>query len=328
MPPRRISVVVTTYNWPQALEKVLRALARQTLLPAEVIVADDGSGEDTRACLQRMAASYPVPLRHCWQEDQGFRVARARNLAIASASGDYVVLLDGDMVPHPSFLADHAAIARRGHFVQGSRVLTTAGVRDRLLATDQPWPSLFDRARGKRRYTLRLPAVARAWAWLGTRWSDAGIKTCNQGWWREDLVALNGFDERYVGWGREDKDLAVRALHLGLGCRPMRFAGLAAHLHHLERHDEGASPNDGLLDETRADPHRIRSLIGLDRHPHTPPSMPPDLRGLSSHAIPDGIPVHQPPIAAVGCTQAPQAVAVQTGRHRIAALPEQYPRCR
>lgn len=263
--PASVSVVVTTYNWPEALEKVLLGLARQTHLPDEVIIADDGSGEPTRQMLLRVARDYPVPLRHSWIPDQGFRASLSRNRAIAATRGDYVILLDGDMVPHPRFISDHIAAARPGTFVQGMRVLTTEEGRDRLLAAARPQWGFFDRGIKRRRHTLRLPLVARVWGRLSRGSSVDAIKTCNQGWWRSDLLNLNGFDERYEGWGREDKDLAVRAVHAGLQRKSLRFAGLAAHLYHRERHDGETSPNDHLLAETLRNP-RARNAVGLDRH--------------------------------------------------------------
>lgn len=275
----RASVVITTYNWPQALDVALAALARQRTLPFEVVVADDGSREDTRELIERSARNYPVPLRHSWQEDRGFRVALARNRAIAATGGDYVLLLDGDMVAHPMFVADHLRAARRGSFVQGQRVLTDETGRDRLLSGETLQLGFFDRGLTRRRHTLRVPALAA----LGLRGSQgrstAAIKTCNQGWWRDDLVALNGFDERYEGWGREDKDLAVRAFHAGLQRRSLRFAGLATHLYHRERHDDGESPNDALLSDARSS-GRVRAPLGLDRHLAEFAEHPlPDLRG-------------------------------------------------
>lgn len=265
VPPDRCSVVVTTYNWPEALRLVLAALARQDSLPGEVIVADDGSGEATRALLHAVARDFPVPLRHSWIEDRGFRVALARNRAIAAASGDYVLLLDGDMLAHPRFVADHCRAAQRGTFVQGMRVLTDPTGRDRLLSGEAQALGFFDRGLTRRRHTLRIPLLA-ALALRASRGRNRrAIKTCNQGWWRDDLVALNGFDERFQGWGREDSDLALRAFHAGLERRSLRFAGLATHLHHRERHEAGESVNEPLLAETLR-LGRIRSEVGLDGH--------------------------------------------------------------
>src|SRR5690606_5625206 len=265
----------------RALGRVLDSIAGQTRLPDEVIVADDGSGPDTAALLKARAARFPTASRHVWQEDQGFRAGRARNLAIAASRGDYLLLIDGDMVLHPEFVADHLRFATPGRFVQGSRVLTDPRVRDDIL-TDPgrlptPWQAgirrrrntlrlpalarrLFDRPPRprvaphprrpdalptgpgrlptpgqagirRRRNTLRLPALARRLFDRPPR-PPRAIKTCNQGWWRADLLRLNGFDERMHGWGREDVELAWRAHHAGIACRHLRFAALAWHLHH------------------------------------------------------------------------------------------------
>ncbi len=280
--PDRCSVVITTYNWPRALRLALAALARQHVLPHEVIVADDGSGEETRALIHEAARDYPVPLRHSWIEDRGFRVALARNRAIAATSGDYVLLLDGDMVAHPMFVADHQRAAMPGSFVQGMRVLTDAWGCQRLLDGDKQALGFFDRGLARRRHTLRVPPLAALSLRASRSQSRRAIKTCNQGWWRADLVAINGFDERFEGWGREDSDLALRAFHAGLQRRSLRFAGLATHLYHRERHEAGESPNERLLAETLAS-DRVRSPAGLDRH----------LAEFAAHPLPDLRPAHR-----------------------------------
>jgi glycosyltransferase involved in cell wall biosynthesis len=238
----RISVAVITYNWPAALEQVLRALAAQSELPYEVIVTDDGSQPATRELVARIAQSYPVRLVYLWQTDDGARMSRARNRAIAAAQGDYLILLDGDMVTERHFVADHHAYARRGCFVQGSRVLTDAPLTRRMLEQNARAPGLFSRGIERRRHTLRLPALARWYARPGTK--QRGIKSCNMAFWRDDLLRLNGFNEAMTGWGREDTELAVRAFHAGLLRRELRFSALATHLYHPTRKHPG----------TRADP--------------------------------------------------------------------------
>ena len=264
-PPASISLVVTTYNWKEALARVLDSAVRQTRLPDEVIVADDGSRADTADLVAAAACGYPVPLRHAWQDDLGFRVGRARNLAIAAAQGEYVLFVDGDMVLERHFVADHARAARRGSFVQGSRVLTGPAFRERMLSHPAERPTPLARGVTRRRNALRSLVLSDAWFALNRRTTPHAIKSCNQGWWRADLVRLNGFDERMEGWGREDVELAWRARHAGLACRQMRFAGLAYHLHHQERHQDGASPNDRLLAET-IEHGLTRCERGLDAH--------------------------------------------------------------
>ena len=271
----RVSVVVVTYNWPQALDLVLRALARQSTLPAEVIVTDDGSRADTRELLAATAKNYPTRLVHLWQTDDGARMSRARNRGIAAARGDYVVFLDGDMLAQRDFIADHVEFAQRGCFVQGSRVLTGERCSARLLAQQQIDLGFFVPDIERRRHTLRIPALARLWARPHTR--EAGIKSCNWGFWREDLLALNGFNEAMAGWGREDNELALRAFHMGLQRRDLRFAGLAAHLWHATRKNVVDNPNDAVLTATRTS-GAVRCDLGLDQHLAEFSLPPADLR--------------------------------------------------
>lgn len=271
----RISVAVITYNWPEALALVLAALAAQSELPHEVIVTDDGSQPATRATLERIAPDYPVRLVHLWQPDDGARMSRARNRAIAAAQGDYIILLDGDMVAERHFIADHHAFALAGCFVQGSRVLTDAALTRRMLDGGLAMPGFFSRGIERRRHTLRLPALARWYAQPGTK--QRGIKSCNMGFWRDDLVRVNGFNEAMTGWGREDTELAVRAFHAGLLRRELRFSALATHLYHRTRKHVVGNPNDRIVDDTRAR-GLVRCELGLDQHLSEFSKAPEDLR--------------------------------------------------
>lgn len=284
--PASVSLVITTYNWPEALRFVLESARRQSRLPDEVLIADDGSGEATRAMLAEVARDFPVPLRHVWQPDDGFRAARSRNRAIAAASGEYVIILDGDMVMHRHFVADHVAAAKRGTFVQGSRLFAGPEISARMQRERLFEPGLFAPGLKRRRHTLRIPLLS--WLQLVTseKISVKYIKSCNQGYWRADLLRVNGFDERMVGWGREDDEVAARLFHCGIPRRLLRFGGLATHLHHTERHNDGASPNDVYLADTRA--RRVtRCEFGMDVHVAEFAAAPvPDLRHAALLAAP------------------------------------------
>ncbi len=256
----KVSVVVITYNWPDALERVLEGLARQTTLPYEVIIADDGSGPATAALIARMAPTFPVPLRHQWQEDQGFRAARARNRGIAASRGDYIVLLDGDMLVHPDFIADHLMLAERGYFLQGGRLKATPEESRRLLAGGQPvfapWVKAnFDEFDGTRRlYAFRAPALAR---WKARSRNGGRVMSCNMSFWRDDLMQVNGFDERMEGYGAEDRELAARLENAGLRRRALKWSALAVHLWHDSRSppdvDDMSLPNNRLFLATRTE---------------------------------------------------------------------------
>lgn len=292
-----VSIIITTYNWPRALELVLQALAKQTHPPLEIIVADDGSRPDTGELVRRIARDYPVPLRHYWQEDRGFRAGRARNGGILSAAGDYVILLDGDMITHPKFIADHLMLAQRGSFVQGTRLRVTEGETARLLAGGKPkfhpWVDAYYRPSksepSKLHYGKRIHALR--WLWLArlkARSRKGGhVMSCNMAIWRDDLIRVNGFDEAMEGYGSEDLELAARLQNAGLHRRQLKFAGLAIHLEHSSRApddpDDPGMPNNIILKRTRTEGIRWCEL-GLTQH--EPVSLP-DLRALKA-PLPSG----------------------------------------
>jgi len=259
----RISLIITTYNWPQALDLVLTSVSRQTRLPDEVIVCDDGSGVETAKVVAHRAAQLKTPLHHVWQENRGFRAGRSRNRGIAAARGDYIIAIDGDMVLHEHFVADHAHAARPGWFVQGVRIPTTPEGAQRLLRGGATSFNVLTPGLRRRHLAVRSRFLAR---WFSpTPVAMPRMKSCNQGIWRDDLIAVNGFEENMIGWGPEDKECCARLLNHGVRGRELRFAALAAHLYHPVRSPTGVNPNDALLDATLAN-RRTRCQLGLDQH--------------------------------------------------------------
>ena len=228
--PASATLVIATYNWKDALELVLESVKRQRRPPDEVIVADDGSGEDTGVLVRRAQRDFPVPLRHVWQADDGFRAGAARNKAIAAARGEYVVMIDGDMVLDPSFLETHLGFARRGWYVQGGRVLLGAKITKRILATKRVDVGLFTPGIRNRQNLINAPWLSRLVK--GPRSPFRSTRSCNLACWRADLLRVNGFDESFVGWGREDSELICRLLNAGVRRRNLKFGAVALHLHH------------------------------------------------------------------------------------------------
>ena len=259
-----ISLIITTYNWEAALELTLLSLVRQSMMPAEILVADDGSSPSTGAMVNEWARRLPVPLRHLWQPDEGFRLARSRNRAIAACRGDYVVIVDGDMILHREFIRDHARAARRGCFIQGVRVLTGPAASQRMLQEKLLDLGLFSRGIHRRRHTIRN--LAFSWIlYQQVHTHQKAIRGSNQAYWRNDLLRVNGFDERMVGWGREDNEIAARLYNIGIRRRNLKFAALAIHLYHDVRHPVGVNPNDVLLQATIAE-RRTWCELGISQH--------------------------------------------------------------
>jgi glycosyltransferase involved in cell wall biosynthesis len=263
-----ISVILTTYQREDALDAVLRALSRQTDRAFEVIVADDGSGSPTRAVVERRAAQANIPIRHVWQEDRGFRLAEIRNRAIRASSGTYCIILDGDCIPRPNFIAVHRQLAEPGWFVTGNRILMSRELTERVLAEAseaecfglQEWIAL--RRRGKINRLAPLLSLPlgplrklRSHAWRGAR-------ACNLALWRRDLDRVDGFDATYNGWGLEDSDLLIRLLRAGVRRKDGNFATGVLHLWHLENDRSLLPDNQRRLDDiVTAD--RVRSIVGI-----------------------------------------------------------------
>jgi glycosyltransferase involved in cell wall biosynthesis len=259
----RVSLIITTYNWKEALAVVLASALAQTRLPEEIIVADDGSGDGTERVVAEFAARAPVPVIHCWQEDKGFRAAMCRNRAIARACGRYIILVDGDIVMESHFVEDHLAAARRGFFVQGGRVLLDERQTSSALAGDGVKCSLFAKGLGNRKNCFRSRLLCRIAS--GASRGLGGIKTCNLAFFREDALTVNGFDEDFVGWGREDSDFAARLLNSGLRRRTLRFAAVAMHLHHPVQSRDRLGRNDERLEETIR-LGKVRCLNGIEQY--------------------------------------------------------------
>lgn len=267
----KTAVIVTTYNRPDALAAVLAGYIEQDTSEFELLVADDGSRDDTRAVVDDFARSSALKITHVWQEDDGFRAAAARNRALARTDSDYVIFTDGDCVPPRFFVSRHVALAERGCFLAGNRMLLSESFTREVLGQSLPihrwtprqWLAAWMKRDVNRALPLcRLPDGAFRKRNEG-RWQ--GVKTCNFSAWRADLVRVNGFDERYAGWGLEDSDLAIRLLHAGVRHKSARYAAPVFHLWHRENDRTRLAENQCRLDEIIASDH-VLARVGLDRY--------------------------------------------------------------
>lgn len=273
---RTISVVITTYNRPDALEAVVEACFLQDDKNFEIIIADDGSTANTRDCIARLKARSPVPLTHVWQPDDGFRAAMARNRGTLAAHGEYIIFLDGDCVPQRDFIARHRALSQPGFLVSGSRILLSPALTAQVLEQHIDLGALAAgdvlryRARGDLNKALQ---VLLRWPDLGRvrrRFSWRRIKSCNLAVWRADLERVNGFDESFTGWGHEDSDLVVRLFHAGVLRKDGAFATEVFHLWHREAQRDQESSNRKVV-LARAANGTTQALIGLHQHAHDLP---------------------------------------------------------
>jgi glycosyltransferase involved in cell wall biosynthesis len=266
-----ISVVVTTYNRPDALRAVLGGLLAQADHNIEILVADDGSRDDTGALVRTVAAASRLPVRHVWQEDKGFRAGAVRNRAAAAARGDYLVFLDGDCVPRPDWITQHRALAQRGWMVAGNRILLSEPFTRLVLASGTPihaftlaqWEAAARRGDINRTTPLKTYALGPLRRIAARRWQR--VRTCNLGVWMNDFRAVNGFDEVFEGWGFEDSDLAVRLINHGTRRKEGAFATGVLHLWHRENDRRFEGANWDRLQQRIAG-HAVLATQGLDRY--------------------------------------------------------------
>lgn len=255
----KLSLIISFYNKTEILEKVLESIALQRMKDFEVIIADDGSGPEAVRFIEQAAKRYPFPIRHVWHEDKGWRKNAILNKAVVAAQGEYLVFIDGDCLLEPHFLEEHYAARKRGEVVTGRRVLLTQKTTERLLATTLNARSfgfrlffqllvetLFGHQKTQMEQMIRLPYWMRR---LFIRERKRYILGCNFSLYKEDLLAVNGFDERfqYPGYG-EDIDLEFRLARNGVPAMSRKCQLVQFHCYHTH-FDTNYAPNKQLLQE-------------------------------------------------------------------------------
>jgi len=245
-----ISILLATYNWPQALKLCLESLSTQTDLDFEIIIADDGSTTDTRDLIEITQKNFPVNITHLWQEDHGFRKTRILNQGIQAAHGDYLVFLDGDCVVQPDFIAQHRTLSKANHLVTGSRVLLNDELSKQLVS----WPHWDFNKFTEKLLSHRLSGGINKYWPLKIKLGDGAwrnykkfvwrrIKGCNMACWKADAEAIKGFDETMTGWGHEDADFIFRLQHHGIRRKSGSWSTEVLHLFHKIQDQSNAAEN-------------------------------------------------------------------------------------
>jgi len=268
-----ISVIITTYNHPEWLEKVLWGFSVQDYTNFELVIADDGSEEETATLIDRFRAETGLRVTHVWHEDRGFRKCEILNKAIIASEGDYLVFTDGDCIPRRDFLRVHHSEAEHGHFLSGgyiklplsvSKAITVADILEGR-ALESAW--LISQGAPRNRRVARLshgPRLARLLDLLtptSPTWNGHNASA-----WRDDLIAVNGYDER-LGYGGLDRELGERLENAGIRGKQIRHRAHVVHLDHSRGYRDEAilRENIRIRRETRRS-GRTRAVVGLDRH--------------------------------------------------------------
>lgn len=238
----------------------------QTELPDEIVVADDGSTDDTKDVIATFSKGFKGMVKHIWQPNKGYRRSRILNKAIMATDSEYVVTVDNDVLLHPKFVADHKAHALVGHFVSGGRchikeeyaVSIKEGVIDAI-------PGFLSSGLGRRFRSVRLPFLSRLLYWRH-RHSTRQLCGSNLGFWKSDFIKVNGFEEEFVGWGSEDREFCLRLMNIGVRRRSVEFGIVQYHLDHpVRKVEETANINHERFLATKFS-NKITATLGIDQY--------------------------------------------------------------
>ena len=254
-----ISVIVSTYNWPAALNLSLLSLMRQSDHDFEIVIADDGSRQDTSNLISSFQKQSAINVIHSWQPDEGFRLAKSRNEAVKKSSGKYLIFIDGDCILPEYFIRRYKELLDENKVVVGPRVLLSECYTKELLNNSSSlcwesfdtWLGIYKLWKNRKCNSFLTAANIPLGNMLrdrmaGKRWQQ--LRGCNWGVSREAFYAVGGQDESFTGWGLEDSDMAIRLINKNILLRSGRYAGIPVyHLWHHQSAPKNVEEKKALL---------------------------------------------------------------------------------
>lgn len=256
-----VALIITTYNAKERLGLVLDSARNLNPLPKEIIIADDGSTNDTKELIESYAKDFPCPIAHVWQEDKGFRAAMIRNKGIRAATTPYVILIDGDIIMDSHFITDHLRFAYPNMIIGGSRTMLSPEVTQAMLEsyTQGDYNAYKQAFKYKSWKAYRCIALAYGIYYASTstkhmfkRTDRAPLGSANMAFYKADWERVGGFDEAFVGHGSEDWEFVARFLFAGGRARRVKFAAVGYHIHHPTRSQHNAQKNSERYQQTLA----------------------------------------------------------------------------
>ena len=238
------TLIISTYNWPEALSLVLKSVLNQSKLPDQVIIADDGSTKTTKVVIDAFKSKTTISVLHLWQEDIGFRKAKVLNRAIVESTGDYILQVDGDCILHRHFVKDHLSLAKPNQYLFGSRVTIKKTFLDSLFKRKGINFSFLSKGIKKRTRAIHIPILSHFYK--ASREFSKKYRGCNTSYFKTDALAINGYNEDFEGWGREDSDFALRLLNNGVISRRIRYKAIVFHIYHFEKPKNNLEKNNSI----------------------------------------------------------------------------------
>lgn len=265
-----LGVVISTYNKPSYLKLTLEGYCHQTRKVDEVVIADDGSKEETRQLIDSYRDR--LPIKHVWHEDRGFQKSEILNKALLAAEADYLIFTDQDCIPREDFVAVHAAHAEQGYFLSGGYfkmiMPVTEQVSEREIESGEVFSIGWLRSKGQP-WSFRLTKLFRSewYAWLLNHITPAAASWngCNASGWRKDMLAINGYNED-MHYGGQDREFGERLWNMGIRSKQLRYSAIVMHLDHKRPYKtpETLAKNKAIRKHTR-EAHVIKTPNGIEK---------------------------------------------------------------
>ena len=256
----KISVIVSTYNAEEWLEKVLWGFHCQTFNDFEVVIADDGSGPKTKALLAEISSKVLYPIHHIWQPDEGFQKSRILNRAIEACNAEYIIMTDGDCIPREDFVEVHYINKEVGYFISGGYYMLPMNISKAITLEDIKKQRCFNigwlkemgipKTFKNNKLTARgfISKLLNAITPTNASWNGH-----NSSGWKRDILNVNGFDER-MQYGGQDRELGERLFNYGIRSKQLRYSAVCVHLDHKRGYKtpESIAKNQAIRRETRS----------------------------------------------------------------------------
>ena len=248
-----VTLIITTYKWVSALELVLKSLIKQSRYPEQIIIAEDAQDVETANVVKKYNEKYNLKLLHINHPDEGFRRSAILNKAIKAVTSDYIIQLDGDCIMHKHFVRDHAIAAEKNIFISGYRNHLREDFTTRICKTGK-LPNFLEKvlfSKINSKYFFSLPKISQKKSFYETETANM-VYGCNMSYWKKDVLAINGYDEDFVGWGHEDYEFAQRLINKGVKRKNIRYGAVLFHLYHPEEDRKRGGINMTIRDNTIA----------------------------------------------------------------------------
>lgn len=244
----KTALLISTYKQPKTLALILKTVQNQTVLPNEILIADDGSGIETKSVIESFKKQVEIPLVHQWHEDKGFRKSTIINKTIAKSNADYIIQVDGDCLLHSNFIKDHINNSKPNLYLYGTRVHVKEKYVKNIVNKETTSFSFFGKGLKKRFRGLYFPLLNKLFNVQEV--ISHKFRGCNTSFWKKDFIAINGYNEDFQGWGREDSELMIRLHNSGIKAKRLKFNGIVYHLDHPEKDTSNFKTNDYIQNQT------------------------------------------------------------------------------